>query len=226
MIRRTTRPFLLAAALLLSGGLAGQAAESGYSPAQIALFDTPHLANITQPLTIQYDFSRHGAGEEAVEDRVDVVVTEVLPEGRKNLEFDFLTGPRHRNFPPIENFRGNPLIMLFLEHDVQEMSEATGGAALYFRNRIRNAFLENATTESIEFEFGGRTLEGTRVVVSPFLKDPHLVDFPPLDRKTYEFLLSPDIPGGIYRIRSFMPREGGAGPTEEAVLFRDTTPGG
>jgi hypothetical protein len=222
MKRITMQPFVLAAMLLLGGGLAGNVAEADYSPAQIALFDTPHLANIAQPMTIQYDFSRDGAGDETIKDHVDVIVTEVMADGRRNLEFDFLSGPRHRNFPPIENFRGNPLIMLFLEHDVQEMSAATGGSALYFRNRIRNAFLVSAETESVTFEFDGRGLSGTRVVVSPFMKDPHLIPFPGLEQKSYEFLLSPEIPGGVYRIRSVTP-DGGE-PIEETVLFRDTVP--
>lgn len=214
----------LAAALLMSGGLAGNAAESDYSPAQIALFDTPHLANITKPLTIQYDFSRDGSDDDdVIKDHVDVIVTEVQADGRRDLEFDFLSGSRHRNYPPIENFRGNPLIMLFLEHDVQEMSETTGGSALYFRNRLRNAFLERAEAESVQFDFDGRSLAGTRVVVSPFVKDPHLATFPAIEQKSYEFLLSPEIPGGIYRIRT-IAGDGGAGAIEETVLFRDTVP--
>jgi len=36
-------------------------------------------------------------------------------------------------FPGVDDFHGNPLLMFFLEHDVQEMSAQFGVAAAYFR---------------------------------------------------------------------------------------------
>jgi len=117
-------------ALALALGIAGASpatAEGGYTLAQVALFDTPHLESIAEPMALTYDFSHHAAEGEAFDDRVRMTVTEVGADGRKNLSFEYLSGSRQRPFAAIEGFRGNPLIMLFLQHDVEEMRQATQG---------------------------------------------------------------------------------------------------
>ncbi len=211
-----TRKFCLAALLaaLWAVGLpsAGLAAED-YSAAQAALFGTPHLQNVTRPLSLRYDFRRSGTQGQGFTDRVEATVTEVLPDGKKNLEFQFLTGERERRFAPIEGFRGNPVIMLFLQRDVEEMSEATGGGQSYFRNRIRHAFRAGAEVDEVPFESEGRQLTATRVTIRPFEKDPKRERMAGGASKTYEFLLSSEIPGGLYRIRTVVPSpDEGAAP--------------
>ena len=51
-------------------------------------------------------------------------------------------------FPPMIGFRGNPVLMFFLEHDVEEMQRVDGGAASYFRTRIRQAFVDRGADQA------------------------------------------------------------------------------
>ncbi len=89
---------IAAAALGLAFGLAG-AARADYSPAQLALFDTAHLANLNEPLLVDYAFSKSGSLEDGFTDKVLMTVTEILPDGRKNLSFQFFTGERREAAP-------------------------------------------------------------------------------------------------------------------------------
>ncbi len=213
---------ILAACLVvawLALGSAFAAQEGEWSRAQILLFDTPHLENVTTPLTLSYDFRQRGGGA-GFEDKVDLIVTEILPDGRRNLEFRFLSGERKRVFQPISGFSGNPLVMLFLQWDVDQMKEATGGSARYFRNRIRYAFYDRAELEEVEIELAGKALAATRVTIRPFAGDPLRDRFPDYEQKYYEFVMAPEVPGGIYRIKAVTPAAEGADPRrEETVTF-------
>lgn len=208
-------------ALALAAGIAGAApamAKSDYTSAQVALFAMPHLENIAEPTALTYDFRRRAPEGEAFEDQVRMTVTEVGADGRKNLSFQYLSGSRQQPFAAIEGFRGNPLIMLFLQHDVEEMGQATGGPSGYFRNLIRNAFRDGAEVEALTVEHADKTLAATRITIHPYATDPNRDRFPHFADKWYEFILAPEIPGGLYRIRSVVPSSTDGGPLIENSL--------
>ncbi len=215
---RTTAGILLAGLLALP---AGAAEESAYTPAQLALFDTPHLKNISEPGTLLYDFRHSAKAGEGFEDQVELTVTKIRPDGRKDLSFRYLSGDRQKAYPALEGFRGNPLIMLFLQHDVDEMERTVGGASSYYRNRIRFAFRDKVAVEPTTIDHGGQNLAATRITLRPFVDDPNGRHFQRFVNKWYEFLLVPQVPGGIYRIRSVVPAEDNDGTRiETSVTFR------
>ena len=97
-------------------------------------------------------------------------------------------------------FRGNPVLMYFLEHDVEDMNLMTGGAATYFRNRIRQAFVDRARLKPVEIERAGAKVPATEITLVPFKDDPNLAAFPGVADKRYRFLISDAVPGSIYEI--------------------------
>jgi len=200
-----------------------QAHADDYSPAQRAIFNTPHLANITEPVTLRYTYQHQGTLEQAFDDVVDVIITKVMPDGSRDVSFSFLSDKHHQDFPVVEGFHSNPVIMMFLEHDVAGLSSQTGGSALYFRNRIRDAFVDRATAEEPTVPFGGKDVPATHVTLQPFLQDPMRERFEKFAEKTYEFYLAPDVPGGVYSIRVLTPGGSADKPLEENLLqFQDT----
>lgn len=107
---------------------------------QTLLFDSDQLKNLPTRTTVRYRFLKSGALEPGFDDTVEMTVTGVEPDGRRDLSVRFLSPPRGIDVAPFRQFQGNPLMMLFLERDVREMKRLTGGSDLYFRNRIRDAF--------------------------------------------------------------------------------------
>lgn len=214
---------VLAAAFLMPAANAASGAEEGeLSDAQVLLFRTPHLDGIDRPTTVEYEYRRDAGDEKGFVDTVAIDITEVAADGGKDVKVDFLTGPRARNFGTFDGFRGNPLIMVFLEDDVQRMGEDLGGGSLYMRNRIRHAFYDGATTAPVTFQVDGRTVDGTQVSVAPFVGDKNRDRLGTYERKVYEFIVSPAVPGGIYRIHSYVPSgtEAGRPLAEDTLTYR------
>ena len=180
-------------------------APAPLSGAQIVLFETPHLANVTRPETLEYKFTQ--LGPKGFTDRVAVTVAEIHDDGTKDLRFDFLTGERRVTFPGIAHFTGNPVVMLFMEYDVRQMHDQTAMAAAYFRDRLRQAFLAGATVADGTATFDGKTVLTRTVTVRPYAGDPRLGRVKVIAEKSYTFVMSSDVPGGVLSIRADAPAD-------------------
>ncbi len=194
------------------------------SPAQIALFETPHLQNISQAETLDYGLVREGPGGFA--DTVAMHIRAIRPDGAKDVSFDFLTGPRRVPYPGIVDFHGNPLLMLILERDVQEMKATLGLSATYFRNRIRQALVDQATLAPTEFTLAGKPVPAQVVTVQPFADDPRLERLPTVRQKTYAFVFADAVPGMLAETRISMPGDAAAGipAASERITFEGVGP--
>ena len=175
------------------------------SPAQVALFETPHLRNVERTETLDYGFTREGPG--GFTDKVALHVRRVNPDGTKSLAFDYLTGERRVWFPELDNFRGNPLLMLTLERDVNEMKEAVGLSTSYFRNKIREAFVTGATIADGTFDLRGAAVPAQVITVQPFTDEARLERIPSLQAKRYTFVLADAVPGTLAEIRIDTPAD-------------------
>jgi hypothetical protein len=173
------------------------------SPAQIALFETPHLQNIGQAETLDYQFVREGPA--GFTDTVAMHVRKIHPDGAKDLSFDFLSGAHRIEYPELDDFRSNPLLMLVLERDVVEMKQTLGLSAAYFRNHIREAFVDRTTVADTAFALNGETIPAHLLTVHPFADDQRLERLPSVQAKTYSFVLSDQVPGMIAEMRIEMP---------------------
>ena len=212
-----------AGALFAALGDAGATSDPNeLSPASRALFTVDHLASVKEPAVLVYEFEKKGSLEEGFTDTVEAGVTKVWPDGGKDLSFHFLNGAHHVDFRNFENHVGNPIFMLFLERDVREMERLTHGKALYFRNRIRNALAGSASLRPTTFDFNGKTVKGIEIRVEPFADDPLNERYPRFAKRAYVFVLSDEIPGGIYKVNSVTPDPSGTQPlTDESVTFRE-----
>ena len=215
---------LIPSAIVFSLGRVSAADLVPLSPAQQALFETPHLSNITHPETLTYTYSR--TGPDAFSDTVAVRVTDINADGSKDLAFDYLTGARHVFFPAIDNFRGNPLLMLVLERDVAMMKTALGISEAYFRNRIRQSFLDAAVVTDTTVPFNGTAVPARTIVVTPFAHEQRLERIPSLQAKTYTFTLAESVPGMIASIRIATPSDAALHAPEfsEQVTFAGLQP--
>jgi hypothetical protein len=221
---------LMLAFLAASAGSYGAEPERDsrpLSPAQLALFETDHLKMIERAQRLDYRFTRETSDTPAgIADRVAL---DLRPrnDGSKDIFANFLSGERHKSFPPLIGFRGNPLVMYFLERDVEEMRRQTGGAAVYFRNRIRNALVDQAQLRAVEVEREGRTLSATEITLHPFRDDARLGAHPWLQNKRYRFVLSDAVPGSLYEIGSEAPGESGQpARVKETIVFAGEQPCG
>jgi len=192
------------------------------SAAEVLLFETDHMAGMAAPALLEYAFTWNGSA--AFADRVTLRVG-AAPEHR--VDPDYFSGNHHLDFPPVEQARGNPLLLYFLESDLREMSRQTGGHGDYLRRQIRRALaLPDLRPEPLEVSAGGRRVPAQRIVITPFAGDANVAKhFPQLQSKAYEFVLSPAVPGQIVSLATRVTVDGGA--VQQALLTwtRSAPPG-
>jgi hypothetical protein len=217
----------LAAAMAAALGASAAAAATDTRPlsaAQIALFETPHLQNITHPVSLEYRFTREGSG--GFTDRITENIERIHADGTKYVDFDFLTGTHRVRMPGIDHFHANPLLLVFLQRDVDEMQAATGIPAGLFRHIIREAFVDRAHVSDDTLLIDGKPVPAQRITLQPFAADARFANLPAIRDKTYTFVIAAGVPGMVEELRAEEPDNPstGMGKLVEQITFAGEKP--
>lgn len=213
-LRRTAAPVALATLLAIVPAAAS--AVDDFSAAEQALFLDNHLATARPPLVIHYSYHKSGSLDAAFDDGVDLDLT-AQPDGSCCVATTrFLSGPRTAPHPEINGVKGNPAILYFLERDIHEMQRLTKGQPNYFRSRIRLAIYKSAAIRELKLPYRGQKVSVREITIAPYQDDPMRARFERFTGKRYVFMLSPEVPGGLYAIHTRIP-----GPNPEAQPLID-----
>jgi hypothetical protein len=220
MMMLTKRLSAPLAALALATFATGAPAAQPVSQAETLLFETDHLQGLRAPATLSYAFRKSGNVEPGFDDTVQLELVEA--NGKKKASLHFLTGPRKHDLPAVEDAHGNPVLLGFLEYDIATMKRLTGGSTNYFRKRIRMALAEAARVTREPIAYGGRQLQAHVIRIQPYLNDPLHARFEKYVGKTYTFVVSEQVPGGVYQVRTALgtgavSRSAGAQPPAAKV---------
>jgi hypothetical protein len=210
------------AALLCAAMLGGVLHAQEISPAEKMLFQTDHLQNVAGTKALRYGYVHKETAGPGFDDQVTVEVGAKGSDGSAAVSTQFLTGERKVTLPPVSNAQGNPVLLGFLERDINEMKRLTGGSTNYFRKRIRLALAEAARVESVSVPYGGRQVEARQIAIQPYLNDPMKEKMQKYLAKRYVFILSDQIPGSVYQIRSTVPGAQQGDPKNGAALIEET----
>lgn len=223
------RPLALAAFLacaVAAPALAEDGAPAGTPPSAASLlFETPQL-EATQPgRTLVYRYSRKVSDAELGPSFDDTIKIEVeapsagAPKDARSLKVNFFGPERHRAAGPFEDVTGNPVMILFLENHVVDLSGKLLGNPRYFKNAIRAGLRDKAEVTPASFTVGGHDYKGWRVKVSPFAGDANAKKMRGLDTLTYEFDVAPELPGEIVRMTITADTKDGGHLWEEALTY-------
>ncbi|MDM0111834.1 hypothetical protein QTI66_06705 [Variovorax sp. J22R133] len=201
-------------------------AANDFSVAEQALFMNNQLGGLKPPLTLRYEYRKTGTLEEPFEDKVDLFLTAQNDGSCCAVRSQFFTGARAMTQPEVESAQGNPAILYFLERDIREMQRLTKGQPNYFRKRIRMAVYEGATLRNVSLPYRGKPVAVREFTIAPYVDDPMRTRYEKLANKTYTFLLSDAVPGGLYGIRTRINAEpGGMEPLmREEMLIQGADP--
>lgn len=212
------------AALVLSSPLQADntsaSTDSGrFSPANTLLFATNHMQTVKPEQTLVYDVQQSGSMVEALKDTVTMKLA-TKDATHKETAIEFMTGEHNRWVPPFTNPEGNPVLMLFLQNDIHDMERINGGQWRHFQKYIKFA-LENSDVSETSFSYAGKTLQGKKVSIQPYLNDPEKGKFTnqAFANKQYEFIVSAEVPGGIYKIVTDVPSSSADQPIAHKELL-------
>lgn len=201
---------------------AQMATAQDISPAETLLFQTNHLQNIHEPVTLTYAYKKVSNVEPGFDDEVHVDVTKINPDLSVSVSMRFLSGSRKLEIPEVGNSQGNPALLGFLERDIVEMKRLAGGSTNYFRKRIRLALADAAQVRRIIFTYKGKQVEGQEVSVQPYLNDPLHERFEKYVNKSYVFVISNQVSGGVYQIRTSSSGGGNGTMPQDKTVMEET----
>ncbi len=191
---------LTASCLLMLCTLPGHAFEQ-LTAAQALIYETGHLGNTLEGDVIKYRYAATDTGAQRVTDVATLTIAKSLPEGRRDVEVNFLTDDRHLPLPAFPGFRGNPIIMAMFEHMAQTMGAETGGGTLYFRNRIRDALADkNVIVKTGKIKYAEQDIKTSSFTFSPFTNDTYLEPASVLRNSLFTVQFSDEVPAGIVEI--------------------------
>jgi len=178
-----------------------------FSEAETRLWEDDHLANIKHTGRLYYAFHKSGSFEKGFDDSVYLDILKINDDGSKDTNLKFFTGARRQPVGPanLQGIRGNPVLGIYMQGDVYEMNRLTHGSWRYFQRRIKAAFAKGAKVEPVTFKYNGNDVKGEKIIIEPYVNDPHRSQMKQFANKTYEFILSQKIPGSIYQIKTVVP---------------------
>lgn len=175
-----------------------------FSPANTVLFASNHMQRVKPDQALVYDLQQSGTMVETMKDTITLKLAAKDNHTEANVEF--MTGERKRWTPAFTDPKGNPVLMLFLQTDIHDMERTNGGQWRHFQKYIKLA-LEQADVKDTTFLYAGKTLHGKEVSIQPYANDPEKDRFinPAFIKKQYEFIISDQVPGGLYKIATDVP---------------------
>ena len=178
------------------------------TPAEQLVFLDEHLGNVKASTTLSYAFVKQGNMEKGFSDSVEESIA--LDGKGKTVKAKFLSGLNNKEFAAIEGATSNPVILHFLERDLNEMQRLTTGQPNYFRKRIRLALAEGPEVKAVKFNWNGKTVDAKSVSVEPYMTDPMVHDparaaYKRYRGKRYTFVFSDAVPGKVAEMRFTIP---------------------
>ena len=125
---------------------------------------------------------------------------------------------------PFHSDQQNPVLLLVLEENVQELSKAFKANPRYLKNAIRKAWRDHAKIEPAQIDVNGKTVAGTRITVQPFVGDPEADKMKGLDGMVYAVEIADSVPGQIANITIRAPAQGEAKFSETMHYVSEKAP--
>ncbi|RKZ49725.1 MAG: hypothetical protein DRQ48_01075 [Gammaproteobacteria bacterium] len=176
--------------------------EYEFSNAENKLWLDKHLLNIEQPVRLHYEFVKTGSYEDGFIDDIYLDIIQINEDGTRNAALQFFTEERSQKVSPsnVEKITGNPVIGIYMQGDVYEMSRLTDGGWKYFHRQIKLAIADNNESEPVTIKLNGKEYQGEKITLYPFEKIQQKDRLKEFSNKSYEFIMSEEIPGKLYQI--------------------------
>lgn len=112
-------------------------------------------------------------------------------------EMQLFSGANRKPAGPFRSDQQNPVLLVILENNVQELSALFKANPRYLKNAIRKAWRDHATIEPGQDEIDGKQTGVTRIVITPFVNDAESDRMKGLQTLSYTIDVSNDVPGYI-----------------------------
>lgn len=202
MFTRTLSLLAVAAAATLNLAATCEAADQ--PKVSDLLFERSHLDLAVEGSTISYKFVRTNPAiaADTFTDDIKLKVEKVAGDGKRNVGLQIFTGERARDPQLVTDVTGNPVLVLYLDRAVRGYNQVAGGSTAYLKNRFRVGLGETATVEPVKVDYAGKQVDGFKVTVAPYVKDPNKLKMQGYEGSKFAMIVSPSVPGYLYELKS------------------------
>ena len=175
------------------------------------LFESPQWSKAPAGSSITYAYSKKtsiAALGAPFDDKIVLSLEKGDDADKRTAEVKMFSGVNAKPAGPFQSDIQNPVLLLVLEENVQELSKVFQGNPRYLKNAIRTAWRDAAKIESVPVSVDGKSLPGTRITIQPFLDDAEKDKMMGLDSMVYIVEIADGVPGQIATIDIHGPGNG------------------
>ena len=189
--------------------------NTGQTQPQIdLLFGTAHMAALPPGAPLDYTVralrTDSTSGEtRATTGQIALATAPGADDRRRDVEAVLTRDGTSRSLPPFQSVEGNPVLIIFLEQVLQDLSRDTGGSSFYLRNRMRDGMARGMQVETRP--------DGTRLVMHPLAGDPNTAALGDYANLEISLLLDDSLPGMFARLSAV------AGPADAPVFVEEVS---
>lgn len=188
-------------------------AEAVKPPADVAtlLFGNAQWGQAPVGSTITYAYSKKTTQATFGPSFDDHIILKLEPgenAERRTAEVKMFSGANAKPAGPFTSEAQNPILLLVLEENVQEMSKLFKANPRYLKNAIRKAWRDDAKIVDAPVQVDGKSVPGTTITVTPFANDPEKDRMMGLEGITYVVQIADSVPGNIAKIDIHAPATG------------------
>lgn len=211
---------LAVAAALISSMASAAVADAVKRTAVDLLFESKHLELLGKGMEARYRLDRTVSDAKLVgepfSDDIRVGVKEVDANGKRDVIVHLFTGERARDPHTETELTGNPLLVVFLDRSVSNFAIAGGGNRNYLKQKFRESLLDKADVQPTKVEYGGKSVDGYRITVTPFATDKNAPRMLGYEVSKFTFVVSDAVPGYFVDLHA-----GFESTTKEAPKFEE-----
>lgn len=197
MISKSLRGLAVVAGLALAALPA--LAEAAKPSAVDILFEAKHLELLGKGAEAAYRIQRTVSDPkmlgEPFSDDIRIGVNAVDPAGKREVVIKIFSGERARD-PRVEtDMTGNPILVFFLDRSVSNFGLVGGGNRNYLKQQFRDALRDKADVQPVKIEYGGKSVDGYRVTVTPYADDKNARKMLGYEGSRFTLVVSDAVPG-------------------------------
>jgi hypothetical protein len=219
---------LLAAGLPSASPAQAPAPEAATPPAASpsaadVLFDSGHWRSAPAGTDVSYQYVRRSGLESvfgpALDDRIRLHLDPGDSAATRTVRVELFSGPRRRAAGPFEDVPGNPAVVLFLEHHLENLARVLKANPRYLKNAIRAGLRDRADVTPTTVTVAGRQVAARVIEARPFVEDPNKARMRGLETIAYRFTTSDEVPGTILSIEAKAIAPDGGTLIEERLTY-------
>ena len=194
-----------------SSGPISAASPTGAPDVATLLFTIPEWSHAPAGTIVTYTYSKKASEASLGPSFDDHILLTVGPgddPASRTAEVKMFSGANAKPAGPFRSDQQNPVLLLMLEENVQELSKVFKANPRYLKNAIRKAWRDDATIKPAQVAVDGKTISGTEISIQPFRGDPEASKMVGLDTMVYTVDVAEGLPGYVAAIEIRAPAAG------------------